>query len=738
MSDGLAIVIATSFLNTLLASLVVIRNPKAVINRIFGFFALSIILWTVCNYLADALSSNNLLLTRLTFVAAIPLALSLFYLSNVFPNQKMVNSNKIVKNEVRFSILLAILCLTPWLVPDVTKTDSGVNLSVGLAYPLYVVYIFQILLMIISNFIRSYKKSDSEAKSQIKILLTGIVTYALLAIASNLVIPLFADSWSSTKIGPIFTLFFVGFTGYAIIRHRFLDIRLVVARSLAYVFSFGTIAALFTLSTFAITSLIFGDSNLTPSQERLLYTFLAISLSLIFGPVRKFFNKVTATVFYRDSYDSEIFLDEFNKLLVATFELNPLLKSASATISDNLKPSFCAFVIRETDSRPVRVIGTLDHPNFKDGDINFIRKGTLHLTSKVTAVDDLADDHKELQARLRKNGIAVVSRLTPVTHDEGVGYLLLGPKKSGNLYSSQDISVLEIITNELVIAVQNSLRFEEIENFNATLQQKVEEATRKLRHANDRLKQLDETKDDFISMASHQLRTPLTSIKGYISMVMEGDAGKLSKTQQDMLWQAFTSSQRMVYLIADLLNVSRLKTGKFIIEKKPINLADVIEQELAQVDKVAGAKNVKIVYDKPKNFPELMIDDTKTRQVIMNLVDNAIYYTPSGGKVNIELIDKPSTIEFKVKDNGMGVPKSEQHHLFGKFYRAGNARKARPDGTGLGLFMAKKVVIAQGGAIIFESKEGEGSTFGFMFSKAKLSEPVKPPVTKALPAAERT
>jgi signal transduction histidine kinase len=302
--------------------------------------------------------------------------------------------------------------------------------------------------------------------------------------------------------------------------------------------------------------------------------------------------------------------------------------------------------------------------------------------------------------------------------------MVLGPKKSGNLYSSQDLKVLEIIANELVIAVQNALRFEEIENFNLTLQEKVDDATRKLRRANEKLKALDETKDDFISMASHQLRTPLTSVKGYISMVLEGDAGKLTRMQKEMLGQSFFSSQRMVYLIADLLNISRLKTGKFIIEPTKVNLAEVVQEELGQLEETAASRSLTLTYEKPKQFPDLMLDETKTRQVIMNFVDNAIYYTPTGGHITVHLINNPATVELRVEDDGIGVPKSEQPHLFTKFYRAGNARKARPDGTGLGLFMAKKVVVAQSGSVIFESQEGKGSTFGFIFSKSKLAAAV--------------
>ena len=115
-----------------------------------------------------------------------------------------------------------------------------------------------------------------------------------------------------------------------------------------------------------------------------------------------------------------------------------------------------------------------------------------------------------------------------------------------------------------------------------------------------------------------------------------------------------------------------------------------------------------------------MLDETKMRQVIMKFIDNAIYYTPAGGTITVELKDLPKTVEFTVTDTGIGVPKAEQHHLFSKFYRAHNAKRARPDGTGLGLFMAKKVILSQGGATIFRSQEGKGSTFGFTFAKAKL------------------
>jgi signal transduction histidine kinase len=293
-----------------------------------------------------------------------------------------------------------------------------------------------------------------------------------------------------------------------------------------------------------------------------------------------------------------------------------------------------------------------------------------------------------------------------------VGLLVVGYTSPTAQLSQADTELMDRLSESIGVALDNKLLFEENQH-----------VLRQIKESNAKLRALDEAKDDFISMASHQLRTPLTSVKGYISMVLEGDAGKITPTQKKLLTQSFFSSQRMVYLIADLLNVSRLRTGKFIIDTTPVNLADVVDQELEQLKETAVARSLKLTYKKPVHFPELMLDDTKTRQVIMNFVDNAIYYTPSGGRIAVRLVETPTTVELRVEDNGIGVSRSERSHLFTKFYRAGNARKARPDGTGLGLFMAKKVIIAQGGALVFESQQDKGSTFGFIFSKAKLAVP---------------
>jgi len=166
--------------------------------------------------------------------------------------------------------------------------------------------------------------------------------------------------------------------------------------------------------------------------------------------------------------------------------------------------------------------------------------------------------------------------------------------------------------------------------------------------------------------------------------------------------------------------VSRLQTGKFLIDKRPVNLAKVIEQELDSLVTNAKSRNLSFVYTPPKDFPLLNLDEDKMRQVIMNFSDNAMYYSTEGTKVHVKLALDKKCATFTVKDSGIGVPRSEQSQLFNKFYRASNARKQRPDGTGVGLYLAKKVIDAHAGTVVFESVEGKGSTFGFKLSLDEL------------------
>jgi signal transduction histidine kinase len=722
MLIDLLILIVCCTASSLLGMVIFTRNPSLGNNRRFAFLSLSLVSWTLFNYLSDNANSHNLIYTRLTFFGGVAAGYSILLFISNFPITTTFKSKIYFRLNKLYALALIPIIFSPYFISSVSDTEVNGTITTGKLYPLFLLYaVYAVVLIAVSIVWQTRHSKTFVEKQQVSVISWGIIGYVVLAVSSNILLPLVINDWSSSRFGPVFTLFLVGMVAYTIAKHRLFDIRLVVVRSLGYILSLTTIAG---VSFFGLTYLtsFFDKANVSEEIRRAVFVSLTLILAISYQPFKSLFDKLTNKIFYKDAYDPQQLLDGLNKTLISTIEIKSLSYWVSEIIAESLKAEFCILEIKQVGTRIDHIVGSQKKVSINLTDVENIQKLASGLHQKIIVTDELETGKEALIKLLRDNNIAVLARLTndPNRTAGGLGYLILGNKKSGNPYSSQDKQILEIIADELVIAVQNALRFEEIQNFNLTLQEKVDNATRQLRRTNEKLKQLDETKDDFISMASHQLRTPLTSVKGYVSMVLDGDAGKITAQQKKLLDQAFTSSQRMVYLIADLLNVSRLKTGKFIIQPVLTNLADVVESEMMQLTETAKGRNLELAYVKPKNFPQLMLDETKVRQVIMNFADNAIYYTPAGGHIRIELEDTPHTIEYRVVDDGIGVPKNEQHHLFGKFYRAGNAKKARPDGTGLGLFMAQKVIVAQGGAVIFNSQEGKGSTFGFSFPKAKL------------------
>ncbi len=715
------ILIIGTVATSLIALVVLIKNSKSIVSKLFAGLTVSLVLWSITTYFSLHTVNDGATLVWIRWIMLFVVLQNTFFflLSRVFPS----GSSRLFKKKryiiaITYSIITAISALTSFLFVDFKNNSPVPGPAMILFIPHALIFALGGLVLLIKRTLNA----KGGVRVQLQYFLFGVILMYTIGPLGNFIVPIFFDSRFFVTLSPLYSVIFSGLIAYAIVAKKMFDIKAAVARSVAYILIIGTLAFIYSISLFGLVNNIFD----APDQEltrQVLSVVLVVPLIFSFEKIKQFFNRVSNKLFYQDAYDPQQFLNSLNNVLVGNIELKSLLQESAELIEETMKCEFCAFSIQGSKKIPQRIIGS-GNIELNQEDIVEVVNVVDKQRHKLIVTDEIESVNSKLKKKLLESNITVAKRMytTGSTHQE-IGYLIFGGKKSGNPYSKEDIRVIEIISNELVIAIQNALRFEEIQEFTVTLQDKVNEATRDLRKANEKLKALDETKDEFISMASHQLRTPLTSVKGYLSMVVEGDVGKISKQQKDLLNQAFSSSQRMVYLIADLLNVSRLRTGKFVIENKPTQLADVIEAEMAQLQEVANSKNQTLTYKKPAKFPVMSLDETKIRQVIMNFTDNALHYTPKDGHIEVKLEDLGNSIQFTVVDDGLGVPKNEQHHLFSKFYRAGNAKKARPDGTGLGLFMAKKVIIAQGGAIIFKSEENKGSTFGFtMPKKGHLAE----------------
>jgi signal transduction histidine kinase len=275
----------------------------------------------------------------------------------------------------------------------------------------------------------------------------------------------------------------------------------------------------------------------------------------------------------------------------------------------------------------------------------------------------------------------------------------------------------------------------ELQKLNNSLEEKIKERTLELKNllgeqergakmlirrdleltrANEKLQEIDKIKSDFISVAAHQLRTPLSGMKWTLSMLINGDMGPLNNDQKTFLMKSYESNTRMITLVNDMLVADGIQSGRVHYGFRHIDMIDLLDNVLFEVSPNASKRNILIEYkNKFENLPQAYVDPESMRAVLQNLLENAIKYTIEGGKVMIDVKKEKDHLLVSIADSGIGIPRDQQKNVFTKFFRARNAVKRETDGSGLGLYIAKTTIEKNGGTIWFESAEDKGTTFYF-------------------------
>lgn len=307
-----------------------------------------------------------------------------------------------------------------------------------------------------------------------------------------------------------------------------------------------------------------------------------------------------------------------------------------------------------------------------------------------------AQEARDIQEEV---GIKSIIVYPLIVREETIGVLVIGIREAETETTLDQKAFVDRMGGVVGIALDNSLLYQSIQD------------------ANERLKQLDKLKDEFVSLASHELRTPMTIIKSYLWLFMDKKKGQLSDKERGYLERAYESTQRLINLVNDMLNVSRIESGRLTLAMKDIQIAELIDKVVSELVPRAAQLGLKLSFTKPGIIVvPVKADPERIEQVLINLIGNSLKFTPPGGSILVSLAPREKDILIKVADNGRGMTPEVKAKLFQKFATTGSSYLHKQDaqGTGLGLYLSKSLIEMHGGKMWAESEgENKGSRFSF-------------------------
>jgi signal transduction histidine kinase len=642
-----------------------------------------------------------------------------------FPKDKKIN---LKWNVLLFSpnFLLFYLIFITNNVIDSVYIDTFKKIAYGNYLFIFNIEFILILLVAYLILLKKYflvKNKNSLLKKQLQYITIGTLISAMIGSFCNIILPALGN-FSVFWVGPVSTIFMVGLFTYAITRYRLMDIRLVISKSILYVALVGIITFLFTTATL-LTGEIFVD---IPGVSKTLIT-LGVSLIIVIGidPLKRFLNNITDKVFYRGKIDYQDVLRKLGGIIAKEIDLKKLLIDLSHNIEELLKYKEVDFLYKSNSSGIYRgIINNNEVITDKEEIVKYLedsREIILTEELEIKARDKGVEEKKYLLSiakRLRTMNIGLIAPI--ISENNIIAFLIINKKLSDDVFSTPDLNLISVMTPQIANALEKAKLYSEVQEFNVKLQEKVDKATGELKRANIdlkeanvHLKQLDEAKSEFLSIASHQLRTPLTGIKGYLSMILEGDYGKMDKKQEKIIQDVFNASDRMSRLINVFLNVSRIESGRLKLDYTDVNLGNLINECIKDLHSTAQEKGLELNFKYQKNeIPLVSVDSDKMKDVVLNLIDNAIKYTHKG-RIDIKLLKEgEDKILVQIKDTGIGLDQAGIEKLFSKFSRGDGISKINTGGSGLGLYIVKRIIEEHGGKAWVESDGvGKGSTFQF-------------------------
>ncbi len=725
----------TSGILVVLGFLTLLNNPKQKQSTFFFLISILIVAWIWSNYLSNETTAINsaLLYNKLIFVFTSLLLFCLYLFSTVYPVDRS-NEKKDIPLLI-LTIFIILIDFSPLLVTSINLYSNHSSISFGYGIVFYLIHFATQIILFSINIIRSYREAEGVERIKIQYLLLGISFSLVGAIITNLILPIFLGEYNFSNVGPAFLIFFIAFTTISMMKYRLFGVKFLLAQILKIILLTIIPFLCFYLLLWIINSLSWNVYMIRSSS-------LVLTGSLLFSIIYSFVINKSQNIFFgkfaHGGVNPQYIINKYNRDIGIELNIDKLSKRIISIIKDIFYVKHIGiYIFEDDDEKPIYE----NNAGFENNQIDIKELNLLVQywrkmdNNSVIIRSEIKKDFEKNNDKLNEQIYLLMvenktNAIIPLNRDAHIsGLMILGKREDKRDFTVEELRLLNNLVLNTSVAMSRALLYQEVQEFNKTLQQKVDLQTKELQIKVEQLQEARKKESDMIDIMGHELRTPATIVKlnadfltKFIGEIQSDPLGyqKYVKRIQD-------SIDSEIKLINTLLSSAKLEGDKIELNPEEVDIKKEIEMSLDGNFRESNDKGIELINQTDINTPRVYADRARVVEILNNLVSNGIKYTEKGS-VTINTEYDEEIVKVSIEDTGNGISKEDISQLGQKFYRISNYIESskddnvsivRPGGTGLGLYVTFNLVKKMGGNIWVESELGKGSKFFFTLPRYK-------------------
>ncbi len=655
--------------------------------------------------------------TKLVYSGVVFIPTFFYHFTVSFVNREKEKRKAIFFNYLSGVIFFILLHFTDLIINGVHEYFWGyqTNVNSSRIHDLFIILLILTFLLGFKELVIVFKhlQKGTKERNRLKYVL---LSYIIAIVAALDFIPNYGIEFY--PIGSVFIVSWISLLAYSIVKHQLMDITVAIKKTVAY----SLVLLLLIVPCFA--AVIATEKYLPQSFYYPVLAFLFVTVGFIFPRLKVQAERNLENVLFRGIFDYKETLDNLSKEMATLQDLDELLANATKTIARAIDTSAMGlYLFKENEKYQYQLKSsygkfTEDWPQLdRYSDLVQCMRSGDDIIKPEKAVKK-GDCHSSL---VEKELYALNARISiPIKFERMLmGFMIIGEKESAGDYSKEELKVLSTMANQLAVAIENSLKYEEIKDLSVNLEKIVEERTIELRRANDELMQLDRLKNEFFSRVSHELRTPLANIVLPVENILMELGDQIHPENRKEKEAILRNARKLMKRINEILDLSKLEAGKMEVKASLRDIHNILEDIVFASSMAAKGMGIDLIFDPDPQLPNIYVDSEKMEKVFSNLISNALKFTNRGGYVRIKTSEEDHHIQVCVIDTGIGIEQNEIPHIFNRFHQADGSSSRKYEGTGLGLALVKELVDLHLGSVEVTSKLDEGTTFTVRLLKGK-------------------